>query len=287
MKSFIEYLTEAPVTDYKTFGDFSKSHSFKKRDRAIITSPKSINNTKQKLGKTEHNLNLYFINSKEANRHTEIGVVSLNWVKQNLGDEIYNYISNKLEEDAINVIFTNNKGEQGVPMTPWIISHRIAHALSKNDYTRYGQTHAQFQEYREAGNSLREAFNDLIECYGIQTQTFSKHISDTNAQQYLNLNDRQKQLLFKQIGSQVCTFKSARDGKIREWFEILNELFAQYIVTGRIQFNLAPDRLKFGRGFLSLQDEETANDILNALSHTLHYWFDSLCNSAYGKILVM
>lgn len=286
MRRFIDYLiTEAPITDYKTFGNFDKPSSFRKRDMAMIKSPKAITNAYQKLGKTHHNLNLYFLNSKAGRSFQEVGKVTIDWVRSNLGDEIANYVLTKLDDDAINVIFTNNNGDQGVPMTPWIMAHRIAHALGRNDFS--GRPSAQFQEYREAGDCLKTAFNQLLSCYGRGDDTFDDDRYGIYAAHGYLIANNEKQLLFKQIGQQICTFKSARDNNVRTWFEILNELFSQYLITNGVKFNKAPERLKYGRSFLSLKDSKNANEIIETLARDLEYWFNSLLSSATGNILVM
>ncbi len=281
-KSFIQFLSEAPVTDYQTFGNFSKNSSFRNRDRLMVSSPKAIENVKKKLGKTDHNLNLYFLNSPKGNAHTEVGKVDMNWLRKNLDQEVADHIEKRLDDDAINIIFTNNKGTQGVSMTPWIICHRLSHALARPDRNYRGGS--QFPAFKEAGSALISGFNDILACYG-REEEFERgrgHYPHDYAPK-----SRDKQLLLKQIGQQLCTFKSARDRNVRDYFELMNELFAQYLVTGKITFNDAPKSLKYGKGAIYLKDEEEANSAIRMLERDMSYYFDDLCNSAIGSILVM
>jgi len=109
-KTFKQFLIETPIGDYKTIGDFSRNSSFrKKRDRTMIQNPRAIEITKKKFDNNENVFNLYFVNSKEADKFTEVGVVTLDWLKQNLGDEVYNAVAPNIDNDAINMVFTNNK----------------------------------------------------------------------------------------------------------------------------------------------------------------------------------
>lgn len=92
--TFKQWLQEAPLHDYETIGDFSKNSSFRDpRDRTIIQHPKSIERTRKKFGNTSFDFDFYFVNSPKANKHTEVGAVPLEWVKANLGDEVYNTVA--------------------------------------------------------------------------------------------------------------------------------------------------------------------------------------------------
>lgn len=279
---FTEFLMlkEAPITDYKTFGDFSKNSSFRdKRDRFLLTNPRTIDSVKKKFGNTQYDINMYFLNSPKGNKFTEIGKVDIDWVRTNLGDEIADHVNTKLDDDAINMIFTNNKGSERVNMTAWMIAHRMFHAFGKNS----GRD-AQFPEYREAGKHYIEQMNHLLECYSNNTKI------DTRRGNYAHdygPKNRTHELLLKNISQQICTFKSARDGNLRDWFEALNELGAQYVTTGSIKFNTPPPQLKSGTTVLYLKDSEEASSLLDMLGRDMGYMIDGILGSAVGDILVM
>jgi hypothetical protein len=106
---------------------------------------------------------------------------------------------------------------------------------------------------------------------------------------------RNQQLAMLYFFYEVATFKSARDRNIRDWFEILNELIAQYLTTGKIKFKQAP---KFfgGRGrfrnniayrIKSEEDWQEVNDYLSSLARNMEYMIDNILSSMVGKILVM
>jgi len=280
---FTEFLIlkEAPITDYKTFGDFSKGSSFRdKRDRFLITNPRTIEHVKKKFGNTDYNINMYFMNSPQANKWTEEGSVNLDWVRKNLGDEIADHISPKLDDDAINIIFTNNKGAERINMTAWMIAHRLFHALGRSD----GRG-AQFYQYNEAGKHYVDQINNLLQCYSNGNTQISTRRGPA-AHDY-GPKSRDHQLLLKNISQQICTFKSARDGVIRDWFEVLHELGAQLVTTGNIKFNDPPKSLKVGRYSLVLKDEEEAKSILDMLGRDMGYYINALLGSVVNSILVM
>ena len=299
-KSFREFynqnLLEAPIGDYETIGDWDKGASFRsKRDRAIIRHPKAIEITKKKFNNNSHIFNFYFVNTKEAKDHMELGRRNIEWVRQNLGDEVADAVKGNVgKEDHVNVIFTNNRGDQGKPMTAWIMAHRLAHALSRMNQNGKGN---QFPSYKEASNTIAWHLSAIMEEYGVKDFPNSDgkiwNYSYTKSNHERN-STRRNQLIMKNFFSKVCTFRSARENMIRDWFEVLNELFAQYITTGKVKFNPAPEsfgtKQAFGKGtgIFSLRgNAEDVNNYLDSLAKTLEYYFDEMLDDVGDSILIM
>ncbi len=289
-KTFKQFLIETPIGDYKTIGDFSRNSSFrKKRDRTMIQNPRAIEITKKKFDNNENVFNLYFVNSKEADKFTEVGVVTLDWLKQNLGDEVYNAVAPNIDNDAINVVFINNKGVENMPMTPWIMAHRIAHALGRTG----GSRKRQIQTYDTVSDTIFNVTGQIMDYYGYTSMPDSEREHMNRRYGYSNAdskNSRRNELILKHLFTQVCTFRSARKNEIRDWFEVLHELFAQYITTGNIKFKPAPNKVgssHTGVFWLKNGAEEDVNDLLGMLSRDLKYLFDDMLGEAVNKVLVM
>lgn len=282
-RSFKQFLIEAPIADYKTVGNFAKGSSFTRpRDRFLITNPSTITRTKSKFANTEHNLNFIFVNNKEARNHTEVGLVKPEWVKANLGDEVYDEVMKCELEDHVTVIFTNNKGDKGVPMSAWMIGHRLAHATAREGGRREAHT-----RYMEASNTLIRMFSDIMdEHYGARMD-----LRGERSLSYNQPNARDNQLVVKNFFQKVCTFRSAREGMIRDWFEVLNELIPQYLTTGSIKFKEAPIHFKGGgRNWYRKSDDETNESIqydLENIARTMEHLIDDIFYSLNGAILVM
>lgn len=294
-----ERLTETPIGDYKTIGDWNQSLSFhSKRDRTIIQHPRAIEITKKKFGNNEHIFNLYFVNSHEAKPHMELGRRDINWVRQNLGDEVANAVEPNIgEEGHVNVIFTNNRGDERKAMTAWIMAHRIAHAFGRMSTKHNGND---FPSYKEAANTVAWHLSVIMDEYGVKDYPDSDDKVRMGNQRYGygsdrdRSNTRQKQQMMTQFFRQVCTFKSARDNAIRDYFEILHELFAQYITTGKIKFNPAPKKFgtkqAFGNGTGEFYLRGSAEDVeghLHSLANTLAYYFDEMLDDVGDSILIM
>ena len=284
--SFKEFLIESPIGDFKTIGDFSRGSSFTdKRDRMLLTHPRSIEMIKKKFNNATQDFNFYFVNSKLARNHTEVGLVKFEWLEPNLGKEVSDAVGEHMDDDSINVVYTNNKGAERMPMTAWIIAHRLFHALARKNGSREKHNY-----YFEASDHLISQASILMDCYGVTDfpQRDNEMLSGwKNSAQ----NTRHNQLVMMALFHKVGTFKSARDANIRDWFEVMNELGAQYLTTGKIKFNKAPESFKTGRiqnsRHYRLQDAETANEILDTLGRDMENLIDNVLSSVMNSVLVM
>lgn len=270
-------LFEAPIKDLDTVGDFSRNSSFRDpRDRRIVTNPKSQDIIKKKFGKTDQDINLFFVNSPAANKHTEIGMVTLEWVRQELGDEVADKVENSHDEDSITVIFTNNKGAARVAMTPWVMAHRIGHVLQ-----RFGPNgrFRHLQAYTELEDAVERNIELIYEAvYGIPFDSTRVSVQ------------RQLQLLYKHLAHQIGNFRSAKDKNLREHFEFVNELIAQYMINGSVTFRDLPRQFKAGKfGMITVKHEEEYEQYkdLGMFERDTNYLINQLLNDAMGSIYVM
>jgi len=284
----IEPLLEAPLGDFKTIGNFDKGSSFRdKKDRKMLSNPNFKKVVTKKFSKSYHTINMYFVNNSDANKHTELGAVDMKWVRDNLGDEVAKEVEPNFEkEDNVNIIFTNNKGAERVNMTPWIIAHRMGHAFARRDmgYGR-GSSH-QFQAYKEVIDSISRELQTIF------TEVYK--VNSFNPAGGHGPEDRTSQLLMRGLFYEIATFKSARDKKLRDYFEVYNELFAQYVITGNVTFKDLPKSFTVNlpnrqKKYVRVQDEEAYNELkeLGSLESTLEYYFDEMMSSAESHILVM
>jgi len=95
----------------------------------------------------------------------------------------------------------------------------------------------------------------------------------------------------------VGTFKSARDRKIRNYFEFYYELLTQYIITGKIQFKdlqrMVPLKYAWGNvshgiyGKGSQEDRDYYNSVLKSLEESFVEFADEFLGSLVGRIFVV
>jgi len=282
----IKDLLETPVVDYETFGDFDRNSSFRKPiDRRLVSNPAMIKRTKHAFEKVNKDFHMYFINSPKANLHTEIGTVSLDWVEHNLDPEVYEKVAADYKENSdygIFIIYTNNKGSEWKPMTPWIMAHRFGHAVARNNFSMLNPQ-PQFYSYGELNRALATATTELLYL------GFGADVEFHNMGRMSS--PRKYQLLYKNFWQAHMTFKSARDKKIRDWFEITNEVIAQYIITGSVPIKQTPQPFTANRKRYVPNNKNDIGsefaDMAAVYSRDMKYYIDNLLGEATGSILVM
>jgi hypothetical protein len=183
-------------------------------------------------------------------------------------------------EDAITVVFVGNKGDSKVMLTPWMMAHRIGHAVQAGVRMAGGRG-----AWKEAESHFFRGINQLLkDFYG----KGGNNRYDTEANWAMS---REYAALFNAIGTQ----RSSRKGEIRRPYEFLYELFAQYLGTGRIELNPLPKKQEYGRKAwgrstqsLNLRgDEEESKYTTEVLARDMEIMFSDVLGEMVGKILVM
>jgi hypothetical protein len=266
------FLTEAPIEDLSLVGDWSKNSSFRRpTDRALLQNPKGQAKIIHKWEKTVIPFNIYFINMPEAWKHKEVGEVSHEWVQQNLPNT---YPQLKLRDDACNILYTNNVGDQWMPMTGWVAAHRFAHVIKRLP---------EFQEMQRYIFGVLKRI--LVAVYGKQ----EPHRYDFERQADYNR-------MMTKFVSQIGTFRSARENKIRNEYEFIYELVAQYMITGSVKFNPLPrsfahGRMAWGRptrfAYAGAGLDKSANQDLENLAGWVNDACEELMHNCVGRIFVM
>lgn len=273
-------LTEMPINKFELIGnwgkgrgsdpqlrfpfgqeDAKKKYGYKKDDIGILTSPIAVQKIKNQWLKTKHKFEFYFLRSKEGKNFVEVGEVGHDFLlkKLNLTEEdIPSHF------DAITVIFTNNFGSERVPMTGWMISHRLAHAFSKD------------KKFSVIVEMFLNHFRTLIQ------QTYGITVNNSNQTQ-----------LIKSLAHEIGTFGSARKGLIRNEYEFIFELFSQHLLSN-ISFNQLPKSLITGysygrpnRKFAKSENLAEGNANLDILKDELNQKFDYYLDGRYGRMYVM
>ena len=281
---------EEAIGTYKTIGDFDKpTIGFRKAaDRRMISNPVIQQKTRDKFARTDHPFNFYFVNLPGRGKHIETGMVGRDWLDENMPE-----VSKEVPTDNmhVNMIFVGNQAAEWRPMTPWIMAHRIAHAFQsqRGPSGRKGQIYS----YKEAGDTLIRTTNYIFQnAYG------KSAVQPQRAGGYAGWESiRFDQRTFKFFWQNVATFRSAREGKIRDWFEVIHELFAQYLTTGKIKFGPLPKSLTKRQAFKHAgiyigfkgneHDYEYFNGMMGDLADELEAYFDNAIGEATGHFFVM
>jgi hypothetical protein len=273
-----ELLMEVPVDNYSTIGDFSKGSSYTNPvDRKLITNPVAIQKVKDFFKNTSANFDFYFVNTKDARNHTEVGEVKEDFVYDELNIKPEQLKDGRINRDNITVFFTNNKGAERYPMTAWIMAHRFGHVIRR------------LYAWEEYTSWVDEQFNVILKSYGYNNVY--------NSRNYYNNTDykdkRKYDLAKRNLAETLGTFKSARDKNLREEFEFGYEWFALYLKTGKTPLNPLPPTMVLGheafgrKQMYRLRDADDAQQAWNDLTRDGHYYMENVLTECIGKIFVM
>lgn len=212
-------LFEAPISHYEVHG-MDEPGSFPDVDRRNLQAAAHITKIKKHFEKTDYDFNLYFINLKEKN-FIDSGddwpepAFTFEWEEMLKNDAGYTDTQRVLELTgitikpdpvAISVIFVSNANvDNTVSMTPWIIAHRFAHALTDAKSRLPQQIQRLFDLIPASGNS------EIASAGGNPRQLGGYHVSLR----------------------QILSMRSARTGTLNKG-EDIEELIAQYLIQGKI-----------------------------------------------------
>jgi hypothetical protein len=275
---------EAPLGDYQTignWGDKEKASSFaQKADRSMIQNPTAIRKAHEKFGRTEHILNLYFVNLPGLRKYSESGVMEPEQIAQAMPKawpEIEARGRDGVDhKNGINVIFVSNTGFKRMPMTPWIMAHRIGHAIQT---TNRMAKHSYWNDYEEDAS---EFFSNLLE--GVYDWSVPRQDIFTGGGE----QDKLMAKFFEGIGG----MRSARKGQLGgRPYEFLYEMFAQFVTQGKLTFRPLPQRFGVRFGTYEIQDQDTADmwtrDLNDGVGDHLGSRIDNTLYGMEGKFLVM
>lgn len=279
-----EVLDEMPIQHFQTVGDFNKNSSFRHpEDRKILTNPKAVAKIHKKFANNHYDFNFFFVNSPEGNRHTEIGLVNPQWMETNM-PKAWTEIAPNINRDAINVIFTNNKGDERYPMTAWIIAHRLGHVFYANrtDFRRYNL-------WTEAETAVETFTKEMLTYFGIAAPNGRSRYGGFTA----GFDNRNYLKMAQHLYQAVGTMKSARDGNLRNAHEFLHEMLAQFLTTGKVTLQPASAIItgyawgKAQQRYASTDSQEDISQIVQTFENDINYYLTTILDSATGGIFVM
>lgn len=274
-----EALGEAPLADYEPMGNFEKPGPFRGADKKLIPHPTNKLKTAEFFEQTPYDFRLFFSNIPGTGRYSEYGPMEPRVIQEIFKDAAEQILAGA--ENAITVVFVGNKGDSKVMLTPWMMAHRIGHAVQAGTRLAGGRG-----AWREAENHFFRGINQLLkDFYGKGSN--NRYDSDANWAM-----SREYAALFNAIGTQ----RSSRTGQIKRPYEFLYELFAQYLGTGKIELNPLPKqqaygRKVFGRSSQSMRmtpgAEEESKYTTEVLARDMELMFNDVLSELVGKVLVM
>jgi hypothetical protein len=220
-----DIINEAPLKDFEFFGGDDEG-SFRRDDIKAATSRKWLRKLKTSFVRTPYNFNVYVYNGTEGkvtlgditieprdleNVHKYAGVIDIEKVAKVIG---------KLPPDSdvsITALLIENEGAERLPLTPWILAHRVSHAILYASHTTKIGVYAQ---------ELNTMFSEFL--YAMEKAL----IADGREMPMGGLTARANQ-----VAKVVATFRSGRTGQLASAGEFMVEMMTQFIVRGEIVFN--------------------------------------------------
>lgn len=294
---------EMPIDRMDFIGDWSPTA--KRKWNFSTTNTKLLNNEKARdkichmWRKLPQKINMCFVRTKEASKFQEVGEVTKSWLEQNLKID-----TSDIDPEAITVFYTGNNGE---PLTGWMLGHRLGHALKNTNIFIYFQN----EMVRELSSIVKNVFGKKLDWHTINTGT--NPVGNNNKSHYerkafFGSKDQTTSIVMSLLQN-IGTMRSARKKDINSPYEFFYELLAQYITQGKefqpslirnnsIKFNDIPAQLAWGKkawgnptnSLYANNSEElkSANEYLQRIfPETIEYYLDQVLDQAVGKMFVM
>lgn len=275
MRKFINII-ESPIADFEFIGSKEEEGSFERSDLKTMSHPTWEARLLKTFNRTKEPINIYVMNFKRDQYvKTRIGSREYDLRPPESADSGYlewnsmisgQYTAKLFEEQfgfippnvktSITLALTHNFGDDKIPITPWMVVHRMMHAMNHQNSSDWRKASSDSVALmNKAIRSLYNAFREIIPP-ALNGSYFAHDVEE--------------------LARSCSNLKSAHNG-ITRIGELVLELIGQYFITGDFYFDLskAPKHPK--------QDIEEANYCLGTARDNLDIWRDSLL----GTIVVL
>jgi hypothetical protein len=202
-----ELITEMPVRNWQTVGDFDQPQSmFRPDDIALVKHAKYQDKVRRIFAKVQMPIDMFFLNVRA-------GAGPLG---NDISAEEFQHLTGVSQpaSAAITMLYTSSqkKAEGGLPLTGWILAHKIGECAVNGPLFNFA-----YHTWRPFISDTRKL---LIPRYGT-SPTGKNPGTYVSVQRLFNL---------------LLTMKSARDQRLFNTSEALAECVAQYLISGTVTF---------------------------------------------------
>lgn len=181
---------------------------FSKKDRAVISHPKTFRTLEEKLSRSGYHFNILLVEDRAERQLGTSSAQALMGYKE----QVQEYIAKNRIETEGHITFVKN-GTSGHVLTPWMILHTLGHAVGDHIARRRLPTPPIFSLINQIAHELDPGCTDRVD---------------------LLPHERQEECL--EAASRVFMFRSAslgsRQGSMHTSDESFHELVAEYLWNG-------------------------------------------------------
>ena len=186
-------------------------------------------------------------------------------------------------QNCINVVLVQNYGAERVKLSPWIVAHRICHAMINSQTAYPRKLYTPYMEFDEFVRCMRGAMSifgsvanymwdkeyKAYKASGVEGPFISTWKRPTEKEQFAMLSN----------------FASARNGKIERLGEYYVELATYWLLTGKLDFNYQAVIDRWPEAFRNksgdIVDNMTAAECESAIEH-----LNNCFKAATGMLIV-
>jgi hypothetical protein len=208
------------VSDLLVHGDLENPGTFRTSDLKRIADPVWRERVINIFTRSPVPITLHIVHGPDSERGAYIKLTSSGWIDRKYLKDYGQYMGQqseqfteyvlgpnfKKEPEGLTVVYTHNEGDARIAFTPWIVAHRMCHGFLDNDG---GSRLNTFSKYRQDINNLLNSF--LFSVDGID--------KSGDVRRYLH---------------KLGVSKANRSQNLRQDGEIVHEMFAKFITTGRV-----------------------------------------------------
>lgn len=237
------------IHDIQFHGNWKRpGNRYSELDFKILTNAKAQHRLIDKYKNCGVDFNFHFYKGTKSGWNTSLeGFKNPEWVKNRFGLDI------QPDDDKISVLVTNNIGSPKYPLTPWIIAHRMSHAIWRDiGFVTHQHSMSQMGYYIGYGETYKKWF-----------------------------------------GCAIGTTRSCRQRTLATTQELYHELFAQCLLTGRIRLKHIENRVLHRMRGRNKEYKYFRNDAVNNINRLIDriknevYCVKTNFDSACGEILVV
>jgi hypothetical protein len=265
-------LTEMPLASFDVVGDElgtgPDSKSFNVADWKITHSEKAIAKVFRIFERTPFVFNFVVV-FKRAN---SIGSVMFD--RASTAEALSKVVGKPIvTEGRITVVYNNHVTamKNRMPLSAWTLAHRFGHAAHLNgDHRGNGEAdHPVAKLWYKIDLDLRTMFQNSFKLLNLTS------VGDSGRQHETSM------------GAAFCTFKAARDANLNSNWEVVADLFAQYLISGKISLNRLDSaaHLTVDVSKLSDTDYEKIDSYLDNAEKHLNQCMEGVLKSLVGTIV--